>query len=776
MKNVIKTLMVCLVITAALSIVSSVAIAQLGLPDTTWQPLLVPSATTLNDGILVDNFEYWDSPYNHGWVQVQPAYPVYGYGQGVVTRFETVVDFQLGSRVLDVYRPASIFLIGGSQQYAKHVVTLDVTNKIAALSATNPGISSKTLTYYPILTFDYRAPVAFEQWDMFTFSVVVGTQPTSCGSAPTCTGTPTNTVIINIVPSEPPYNMQCTNCDYIAYFTDSTQSVINVDIGRGYLDGTWHTVWINLLDVLSMAYAGAGITTAPPQDTIYTLAASGQAWRMDNIYFRSAKNLLAQPYLFKIGPRYAQLYQPMRYLFMANDPLQLYNLFFIDPNGLPPGAQGYTSPALITDPTAIQAYWTGLGANPDYFYSPFDPNMQGYDGNSDGVPDFDPNVTNRLGRQQLVDPTLPVLGDLALANTLTAAISQMSLVWNATVGSVGQNGVQFFQVSPLPINPYDGMPTYIPVYDRSANFLLSFGKSYLGPQQVLALEGLLWNLGATVWPNVAYLDYTPQVFEDLILTVEVSNGVSSDMETFSFGVVNYPVENHPPYIEDTDDRIFYVGQQNFYAVGAVDPDCMMYSFAVGAQLAANTHPTLFSGQYRQDMDELVWSLTLNGLPSYQYGPWNEVTIDAHNGLVTFSPKFEGVMDAALFTQDARGGSSMRAFTIFAVQTGTWLNHPPIILSDFEHPIIGRAGEELVLVSPTINIQDPDGDKIYYSTNLGSIGTTCYGGILWKFQTSFPGYYTGDIIAYDIRGGYAIVTLDVEIKPWWSFSPANALGL
>jgi len=775
MKNVIKTLMVCLVITAALSIVCSGAVAQLALPDSTWQSLIVPTATTMNDGILIDNFEYWDSPYNHGWVQVEPAYPVYGFGQGYATIFNTVVDFQLGSRVLDVYRAPSIFLIGGSQQYAKHLVTLDVTQKVAALIATNPTISSKTLTNYPILTFDYRAPMAIESWETFNFSVVVGTQPTTCGAAPTCTGTPTNQVIIVIRPIEPPYNMQCTNCDYIAYFADSTHSVIYVDIGRGYLDGTWHTVWINLQNVLNMAYAGAGITTAPPQDTIYTLATSGQAWRLDNVYFRSLKSLLPQPYLFKIGPRYAQIFQPMRYLFMADDPLQLYSLFFIDPNGMPPGTSTYTSPALITDPAAIRNYWITLGANEDYFYNPFDPNETGYDGNSDGVPDFDPNVTALLGRQMLVDPTLPVLGDLALANQLSAALQMATLAWNATVGSVGQNGVQFFDVSPLPIQPYDGMPTYIPVYDRSGAFTLQFGKSYLGPQYVTLLEGLLWNLGAQVWPNIAYLDFTPQVFEDIILTIEVSNGVSSDMETFPFEVINYPPENHPPYIEDTDDRIFYCGQQNYYAVGAVDPDCMMYAFSVGSQQAANTHPTLFSGQYRTDMDELVWSLTLNGLPSYQYGPWNEVTIDAHNGLVTFSPKFEGVLDAALYTQDARGGTAMRAFTIFAVERGTWLNHPPIILSDFEHPILGRAGEELIMTYPTLSIEDPDGDKVYYSTNLGSIGMNC-GYPLWKFQTNFPGYYSGNIVAYDIRGGYAIVTLDVEIKPWWSWTPANAIGL
>ena len=26
------------------------------------------------------NYTSWDSPYNHGWVKIEPPYPVYGYG------------------------------------------------------------------------------------------------------------------------------------------------------------------------------------------------------------------------------------------------------------------------------------------------------------------------------------------------------------------------------------------------------------------------------------------------------------------------------------------------------------------------------------------------------------------------------------------------------------------------------------------------------------------------------------------------------------------------
>jgi hypothetical protein len=55
------------------------------------------------------------------------------------------------------------------------------------------------------------------------------------------------------------------------------------------------------------------------------------------------------------------------------------------------------------------------------------------------------------------------------------------------------------------------------------------------------LESALWNAGLVVWPHIAYVDFTPLYFEDLIMTIEVTNGIVSDVETFPISVVNYPV-------------------------------------------------------------------------------------------------------------------------------------------------------------------------------------------------------------------------------------------
>ena len=129
MKNIMKTLMVCALVALAFVMVRSTAIAQVNLGFPLWdfpafstQPMQVPTWEDPYNGgdLLIDNFEYWDSPYNHGWRQNEPPYPTYGYGMGYATVFNTVLDLQQGSRVLDVYRPSSVFLLG--TPYEKHAI------------------------------------------------------------------------------------------------------------------------------------------------------------------------------------------------------------------------------------------------------------------------------------------------------------------------------------------------------------------------------------------------------------------------------------------------------------------------------------------------------------------------------------------------------------------------------------------------------------------------------------------------------------------------------
>jgi hypothetical protein len=101
------------------------------------------------------------------------------------------------------------------------------------------------------------------------------------------------------------------------------------------------------------------------------------------------------------------------------------------------------------------------------------------------------------------------------------------LGWNMTINGCGKDAIQAFFIKPLPINPYDGMPTYYLNKYASFEAIKTFGKAHYGPAMTFTLESALWNSGVVLWPNIAYMDYTPQYFEDLIVTIEVTNGVQT---------------------------------------------------------------------------------------------------------------------------------------------------------------------------------------------------------------------------------------------------------
>jgi hypothetical protein len=769
MKNITKTLMVCFIVAVALALVGTTATAVLqipgssilSLPSFTSQPLTLPYPG-LNGDILVDNFEYWDSPYNHGWFQVEPAYPTYGFGMGYATIFNTVLDLQHGSLVLDVYRPMSVFLLGPTPTapYAKHHV--------------QRGLGVDLVTHGTV-SFSFRAPLGIEPWDIFTAAVI--------GTA-TADGYTDRPFQITISPTQ-----NCVGCqgsgnnlsgaddgtpwaaaNVTTVQDDASALVLNVDIGRGFLDGSWHVVWLDLGALLGN----------PTEATAALIDLSGQMFRFDNLMFRvdEGHTHLDYPDFFEMGPLYAQIFEPYRYIFHADYAGQR-EFSLADPAN-PNDCIGCANiteimnipGAFITDPNTVQSTLIADGADPNFFYSLLDPNtFPGTDTNGDGFPNADPNFGI------VFDPLLPIFADpnmRAGGSEAAKILGQGVLLWNTTIGGYGSSGVQSFLLEPLAINPYDGLPTYLGDYYDSIETALLYGKPSYPPAAVATLGSALYNIGLSVWPMVAYMDYVPQVFEDLIISLEVTNGVHSDMRTFPISVVNYPVENYPPVLQlDIDDQIFYVGgdpADNAYLINFIDPDCFIFSLA---QQPSTTH-TIFPA--RDDMSALYWQASLNGLPSYQFGPWMNSIIDPCTGIISFQPQFEGAYDLVVTCTDNRGASAVGEVTIFAVQCGTWLNHPPIILGGPTQPVVLRAGEEFTLHAPNFDVEDPDGDEIYASCNIGSCGRDVHGDFIWTFQTNFPGSYAVEIVFYDIRGGYAIMEFFVDVKPWWSFSGANQLGL
>ena len=126
--------------------------------------------------------------------------------------------------------------------------------------------------------------------------------------------------------------------------------------------------------------------------------------------------------------------------------------------------------------------------------------------------------------------------------------------------------------------------------------------------------------------EMAAFRFTPQCLEDLIVTATVHDHYNSDVIVFPLSVVNYPIENNPPVIQRTSKFLGYVGEPFTYQVKVFD----------------------------KDRDQLIYSATINGLPNYQYGPWQESIINPHTGLIQFTPRFEGDFKIMITVQDEKG--------------------------------------------------------------------------------------------------------------------------
>jgi hypothetical protein len=111
-------------------------------------------------------------------------------------------------------------------------------------------------------------------------------------------------------------------------------------------------------------------------------------------------------------------------------------------------------------------------------------------------------------------------------------------------------------------------------------------------------------------------------------------------------------------------------------------------------------------------------------------------------------------------------SSFLRSSNFNINTsGGWLNHPPVPIYSPTRPMVMKAGQ-----SSTFNfwVMDPDADQLYSSSNFGSTGRYMNGILGWNFSPNFPGQYLMESVAYDERGGFAVMRSPVYVKSWWSF--------
>jgi hypothetical protein len=367
-------------------------------------------------------------------------------------------------------------------------------------------------------------------------------------------------------------------------------------------------------------------------------------------------------YLFSIGPYFIRTGEPYRLLFMADyrtegDVLSVTDLLLTD----------NFEDVFIEAINEIVAYWLSQGADPDYGF--FNPNSPHYG-------DPDPLISDLIGHDFVVDPKLPIFKDPGLRWDAIAGIQNPAYIdmggpfgpktgknqvlnWNITIIEGPP-----LDVSPLSIDPYDGMPTYIPVYYSAIETIDSHGKDFYGPSACYKLEAALYNAGFTLWPDIAYMDYNPEydpnMVNGFVASIEASNGCFTASEDFPVSVADFSILNYPPiFKKDMGDQIFCIGENNIYFAGAVDPDCSIFSMSE----SPTDHKPAIWEDFRKDMDYLLWEMTLNGIPGYQYGAEMRNMIDSGNGLISLTPWTEGPNDAVVVVSDHRGGSAVKEFMI-----------------------------------------------------------------------------------------------------------------
>lgn len=144
---------------------------------------------------------------------------------------------------------------------------------------------------------------------------------------------------------------------------------------------------------------------------------------------------------------------------------------------------------------------------------------------------------------------------------------------------------------------------------------------------------------------------------------------------------------------------------------------------------------------------------------------NQNILPSSNSLILFNQS-NYFPDYTQTVYNYQNSSSFLKSSNFNINTsGSWLNHPPVPIYSPTSPMVMKAGQ-----SSTFNywVVDPDADQLYSSSNFGSTGQYVNGILGWSFSPNFPGQYSMQTVAYDERGGFAIMRSPVFVKPWWSF--------
>jgi len=653
----LKGILACLIVLMVLAEISSPSSAQVwfGYKESSYP---APVYKILESGdILIDDFESgsledngWEDYSNRDYYNLRFIYPY-----PIIYPTEILWDSLKKSNVLSVEFYQSVFLLG---------------TPWGSISKPIPSIDVRT---HSNISFDLRLPLGFElDSDYFTFwvfgknaaddkQIIVKIFALFQRDA---------TYLGPVKTFRDPVSQDKCNCAVAQY--DSNCITISVTPGGGMDYSSWHRVHVNLARAVKKAVDAFEEIPCPSDwylDRIESFRICCNMYRLDNLMFTRTPSPPPprHPVLFEMGPLYAQIFEPYRYLFMAD--CTGAGIVAHDVEGNKSECDRITdlmlNPANFifaedsNDPNdPVVKYWTDLGADPNLFGT-----------------DPDPVISDILDRDFIVDPNLPIFADPDLRLTASGPgpmakhiISLGPLEWNATVNGSGENEIQAFLLAPLVVYPYDGMPTYIPVYYNALQVKKETGKPYFGPDMVYVLESALWNAGITVWPNIGALDYMPMYFEDLSVTLEVTDGHDADFITFTIEVVDKPVGNYAPVSQEGDETLtLYVGEAWEYVVNFIDPDCFVFSMA---QPAMYTHTPGFPidpENFRKDMDSLYWFLSpdsVSALNELIQDPPEDVTSTFYSsGLLKWTPKSTGIYETTIFCEDTWGATGSKKLTL-----------------------------------------------------------------------------------------------------------------
>ncbi|MGA1875506.1 MAG: hypothetical protein ACMUIA_07850 [bacterium] len=616
--------------------------------------LLIVSRVWPADNIRWQSFEYWDSPRNHGWITSDYPYPFFGPGIGYGS-IQTIIDYAKGSRVMEVWHQPSVF--NRFERFSirhENIFYVDQDNE------------PQPITEHKVISFDMAARFGVEQFDQFEFQIWLMTREDE-------------PVVLRYLPLGESYRVGSSlSPDYqqkenipssFASGGDPAAGIppdykyTVVRLGRQYQDGTWHKVIRDMerdIDLADDEERNDSDGFGGDSSRIQMIRILGNRYKIDDICFHSNTDPFTNhpPKLHRIGPMFAQLFQPFILDIRAND---------IDyPDKEPP---------LHPESVSISE---SLGEPKPLLY-------------------FEAYIGGRNARG-------------TSASNLLTRVKQ----------------------------------------DEDSGELIPCG---IDDSEVL--------------PDVVRMTFTSQVFEDLIITISVSDERGlSDTEVFPLSVVNYPIANFPPRLEELEDDVYILGSGEPYFKQIV-----AYDYG--------------------DKRPITFFAFIDGLPYYGYGPYQEDLIkNPLGGIIEFTPVFEGIHNITVVARDTRGLTAVGEYTLVVATPGGWYNHPPILGEDIDSPQYVRAGQ---LFSMPVEFFDPDIEPIYYSCNIGMVShllsegiethtseypgwgespSSAYGiyrgGAMYTFTTYFPGIYHVEITAYDIRGGYCTARFILDVQPWWSY--------